>query len=79
MLVKGGFHKGMGQGFGGGPLGVLFCIFLCIVEMNEKGDLYSQDEKFYLSFFLNLFSRCLFTESETPGIHVIKYLSQRPS
>lgn len=26
-------------------------------------------------FFLNLFSRCLFTESETPRIRVIKYLS----
>lgn len=65
----------MGQGLGGGPLGVLFCIFLCIVEMNEKGDLYSQDDKFYLLFSLNLFSRCLFTGSETPRIRVIKYLS----
>ena len=73
--VKGGFHKGMGQGLGGGPLGVLFCIFLCTVEMNEKGDVYSQDDTFYLLFFLNLFSRCLFTGSETPRIRSIKYLS----
>ena len=73
--VKGGFHKGMGQGLGGGPLGVLFCIFLCTVEMNEKGGVYSQDDTFYLLFFLNLFSRCLFTGSETPRIRSIKYLS----
>lgn len=55
MLVKGGFHKGMGQGFRR-SLGVLFCIFLCIVEMNEKGDLKYKMKNITFYFFLKTHS-----------------------